>query len=49
MYGIVVIEKDLKDFEERIIEVSEKHDVIETDFTNFSGTFVFTAWCKEKE
>ena len=49
MYGIVVIEKNLKMFEDRIIEISEKHDVIETDFANYSGTLIFTAWCREKE
>jgi len=49
MYGIVVVEKDLKTFENKIIEVSQKHDVIETDFANYLGTLIFTAWCEEKE
>lgn len=49
MYGIVVVEKDIKTFEDKIIELSQKHDVIKTDFSNYLGTLIFTAWCKEKE
>lgn len=47
MYGIVIIEKSIKIFEEKIIEISEKHDVVSTEFNKVKELFIFTAWCKE--
>lgn len=44
---MVVIKKDIKSFETRIIKVLQEHDVIETDFTNFLGILFFTVWCKD--
>ncbi len=47
MYGIVIIEKSIKKFEEKIIEISEEHDVVSTEFNKIKELFVFTAWCNE--
>ncbi len=47
MYGIVIVEKSIKKFEEKIVEISEKHDVISTEFNKVKELFIFTAWCNE--
>jgi len=42
-----VITQDLAEYEKTIIEISQNHDVVDTEFDRHGDTLVYRAWCRK--
>lgn len=47
MYIEFAVDTDRKEFEKKMIEINENHNVIECDFEKYENLFYYKAYCEK--